>query len=84
MIIQICVGSACHIKGSPDIVELLQNAVNEHGIADTVTLKGSFCIGKCSPVGVTVMVDDDIHVGINKDNFKEFFRQNVLDKLGRE
>ena len=29
MIIQICVGSSCHLKGSADIVALLQQAVKE-------------------------------------------------------
>ena len=24
MIVQVCVGSSCHLKGSPEIVELLQ------------------------------------------------------------
>ena len=81
MIIQICVGSSCHIKGSPEIVELLQNAVEEHGLKDEITLAGSFCIGKCNRVGVTVQVDDDIHVGITRDNFKEFFSEHVLKKL---
>ena len=81
MIIQICVGSSCHIKGSPEIVELLQNAVAEHGLDDEITLAGSFCIGKCNRVGVTVQVDDDIHTGITKENFKEFFKENVLDVL---
>ena len=38
MIIQICVGSSCHIKGSPEIVELLQNAVEEHQLKDEITL----------------------------------------------
>lgn len=83
MIIQICVGSSCHIKGSPEIVELLQNAVTEHGLDDEITLAGSFCIGKCNRVGVTVQVDDDIHTGITKENFKEFFKENVLDVLKR-
>ena len=83
MIIQVCVGSSCHIKGSQEIVELLQNAVAEHRLEDEVTLAGSFCIGKCNRIGVTVQVDDDIHVGITKDNFKEFFNSNVLEKLGR-
>lgn len=83
MIIQICVGSSCHIKGSPEIVELLQNAVAEHGLDDEVTLAGSFCIGKCNRVGVTVQVDDDIHTGITKENFKEFFKENILDVLKR-
>ena len=79
MIIQICVGSSCHIKGSPEIVELLQKAVAEHNLEDEITLAGSFCIGKCNRVGVTVQVDDNIHTGITKENFKEFFKENVLD-----
>lgn len=79
MIIQICVGSSCHIKGSPEIVELLQKAVAEHNLEDEITLAGSFCIGKCNRVGVTVQVDDNIYTGITKENFKEFFKENVLD-----
>lgn len=81
MVIQICVGSSCHIKGSPEIVELLQNAVAEYHLEDEITLAGSFCIGKCNRIGVTVQVDDDIHTGITKENFKEFFKENVLDVL---
>ena len=42
MIIQICVGSSCHLKGSPEIVELLQKAVEEYHLEDEVTLAGSF------------------------------------------
>lgn len=84
MIIQICVGSSCHLKGSPEIVELLQNAVAEYQLGDEVTLAGSFCIGKCNRVGVTVQVDDEIHVGVTKENFKEFFKEKVLDVLAKE
>ena len=81
MIIQICVGSSCHIKGSPEIVELLQQAVAEHHLENDVTLAGSFCIGKCNRIGVTVQVDDEVYTGITKDGFKEFFQQHVLAKL---
>ena len=84
MIIQICVGSSCHIKGSAEIVELLQNAVSEYKLDDEVTLAGSFCIGKCNRVGVTVQIDDDIHTGVTKENFKEFFKENVLDVINNE
>ena len=83
MLIQICVGSSCHIKGSADIVELLQQAVADNGLESEITLAGSFCIGKCNRVGVTVQVDEEIHVGVTKEGFKEFFQQNVLAKLGR-
>ena len=83
MIIQVCVGSSCHLKGAPEIVELLQKAVEDYHLEDKVTLTGSFCIGKCNRVGVTIQVDDDIHVGITKENFKDFFKEQVLDKLER-
>lgn len=78
MIIQICVGSSCHLKGSPEIVELLTEAIKENNLEDEITLVGSFCIGKCNRIGVTVQVDDEIHVGITKENFKEFFSEKVL------
>ena len=81
MIIQVCVGSSCHIKGSPEIVELLQKAVEEYHLESDVTLVGSFCIGKCNRVGVTIQIDDDVHVGVTRENFKEFFQENVLNKL---
>ena len=79
--VQGCVGSSCHLKGSQEIVELLQNAVEEHHIEDEVVLSGSFCIGKCNRVGVTIQVDDDIHVGITRDNFREFFNKNILEAV---
>ena len=81
LIIQVCVGSACHLKGSQDIVEMLQAAIAEHHLEDDVVLTGSFCIGKCNRVGVTVQVNDDIHVGITRENFKEFFTNNVLNVI---
>ena len=84
MIIQICVGSSCHLKGSPEIVELLQKAVEEHHLEIVVTLAGSFCIGKCNREGVTVQVNDDVHVGITPQNFKEFFTQYILNVIENE
>ena len=84
MIIQVCVGSSCHLKGSPEIVEMFQKAVADYHLEDEITLAGSFCIGKCNRIGVTVQVDDDIHTGITKENFKEFFKENVLDVINKE
>ncbi len=81
MIIQICVGSSCHIKGSAEIVELLQAAVAEHHLEGEVTLAGSFCIGKCNRVGVTVQVDEEVYTGVTKEGFKDFFQESVLAKL---
>ena len=84
LIVQVCVGSSCHLKGSPEIVELLQKAVTDYNLESQVTLVGSFCIGKCNRIGVTIQVDDDIHVGITKENFKEFLEEYILSKLEKE
>ena len=84
MLIQICVGSSCHIKGSPEIVELFTKAIEENKIQDEVTLAGSFCIGECNRLGVTVQVDDVVHTGINRENFREFFEEKVLLVLKNE
>ena len=78
VIVQVCVGSSCHLKGSAEIVELLERAVEEHNIQDDVVLTGSFCIGKCNRVGVTIQVNDDVHVGITVENFSDFFRNHIL------
>ena len=69
MIIQVCIGSSCHLNGSKALVEMLRTAIEEHHLEDQITLAGSFCIGKCNRTGVTIQVDDDIYVGINKENF---------------
>ena len=84
LFVQVCVGSSCPLKGSQDIVELLTAAVEEHHIEDEVVLSGSFCIGKCNRVGVSVQVDDQVHVGITKENFREFFKEHILDVIERE
>ena len=84
MLIQICVGSSCHIKGSPEIVELLTRAVEENNLQDDVTLAGSFCIGECNRFGVTIQIDDEVHTGINRDNFKEFFEEKILSVIKNE
>ena len=82
--VQVCVGSSCHLKGSADIVELFEKAVKDHNIEDEVVLSGSFCIGKCNRVGVTVQVNDDIHVGVTRENFREFFKNNILNVIENE
>ena len=48
MIIQICVGSACHLKGSEKLVGLFEDALKKYDLENDVTLAGSFCTGRCN------------------------------------
>lgn len=84
MNIQICVGSSCHIKGSSEIVAMIQEAIAANELSEVITLSGSFCTGKCNRVGVTVQVNDEIFTGITTENFKEFFNDKVLAVIERE
>ena len=84
MIIQICIGSSCHLKGSERLVELFQDAIKDSGYYDEITLAGSFCTGRCNREGVTVSVDDDVYTGITPDGFDKFFEDNVLKRIREE
>ena len=84
LFVQVCVGSSCHLKGSPEIVALLEKAIEENHIDDEVVLSGSFCVGKCNRSGVTIQINDDIHVGITTENFHEFFNKNILGTIKNE
>ena len=84
LVVQICVGSSCYLKGSQQIVELMQKAVEEYNLDGDVVLVGSFCVGKCNREGVTMQINDDIHVGVTPQNFKEFFKKNILDVIEQE
>ena len=48
MIIQICVGSSCHLKGTEALVGLFQDAIEKYKLSDDITLAGSFCTGRCN------------------------------------
>ena len=84
MIIEICVGSSCHLKGSQDIVELFQTAIDQNRLDSEITLMGSFCTGKCNREGVTVKIDDEVYTGITKENFKAFFEDKVIKPINAE
>ena len=64
IIVQICVGSSCHLKGAPEIVEMLPKEVAANHLEDEVILTGSFCTGKCNRIGVTIAVDDEVYTGV--------------------
>ncbi len=76
--VEVCVGSSCHLKGAPEIVELLQKHIADAHLEDDIILTGSFCTGRCNRVGVTVTVGDQVYTGITKDGFRDFWNDTVL------
>lgn len=78
--VTLCVGSSCHIHGSEEIVELLNQTIASYGLEDDVIPVAGFCFGKCSRNGMTIQVDDDIFTGITKEGFEAFFKENILPR----
>ncbi len=81
VVVQVCVGSSCHIKGSSEIVGLLEKYIAENKLEDEIVLSGSFCMGKCNRVGVTVSVDDEIFTGITTENFRELWNGKIMPSV---
>ena len=81
LVIQVCVGSSCHLKGSHTIVKLMKKAIAENNLQDKVELKATFCLGKCGVAGVSVKIDDEIITGVTVENFDEIFNSYVLSIL---
>ena len=79
MKVTICIGSSCHIKGSRQVVETLQNLITENKLENKVELSGTFCMGKCQE-GVCVSVDEQVF-SVSPDTAKEFFNDNILAKI---
>ena len=79
MKITICIGSSCHLKGSRQIVEILQKLVKEHELTGKVELAGQFCMGNCQN-GVCVTVDGD-PFSLTPETTRSFFEKDVLPRL---
>lgn len=78
MKVTVCIGSSCHIKGSRQVVEQLQELIAANELGNKVELAGTFCMGRCQE-GVCVTVDDTFF-SVTPDNVKEFFEKNVKAK----
>ena len=78
MNISVCIGSACHLKGSYPIITMLKDAISKNGLENDVTVSASFCLWQCSSEGVSVKIDDEIVTGISPENLSELFENRVL------
>ena len=77
--VSVCIGSSCHIKGSRQVVELLQEKIAEHDLKDKVELAGTFCLGRCQE-GVCVTIDDDFF-SVSPETTAEFFEKEILARV---
>ena len=80
MVVDGCVGSSCHLKGSYDVIQKLQKLIAENNLEDKVTLKASFCLGNCSN-GVSMRIDGEVVSNANPENIEDIFKEQILVKV---
>lgn len=79
MKVTVCIGSSCHIKGSRQVVEQLQELIAKNNLGDKVELAGAFCMGRCQE-GVCTTVDGEFY-SVSPDTVNDFFEQNIRAKV---
>lgn len=79
MKVTVCIGSSCHLKGSRQIVEQLQELILQHGLKQKVELAGTFCIGQCQR-GVCVVIDDEVY-SVTPETVGDFFTKEIVAKI---
>ncbi len=78
MVITICIGSSCHLKGSREIVNTLKQLITSHKLENKVELNGSFCMGQCVK-GVCVKINEKLF-SLSPDTTVHFFEKEVLGR----
>ena len=78
MIVTVCIGSSCHLKGSREIIEKLQHLLHENKLEKEVELRGSFCMGECMN-GVCVKIEEELF-SLSPAVVEEFFLEQILKR----
>ncbi|MGC8603867.1 MAG: (2Fe-2S) ferredoxin domain-containing protein [Desulfomonilaceae bacterium] len=79
-VITVCVGSACHLKGSHEVINYFKDAIKQADLENKVELKGSFCMDKCTE-GVNLLIDDELFHASSVDEAKRIFQSEILEKI---
>ena len=80
--IEICIGSACYVKGSSRVVNDLTQMIKEEGWEDKVTLKGSFCMKACqNKIGLGIRINGKILPGVTLQNAAEILKAAITEHL---
>ncbi|RKD32074.1 (2Fe-2S) ferredoxin domain-containing protein [Thermohalobacter berrensis] len=76
-VINVCVGSACHLKGAYNVINKLQDLIKERNLEDKVEVKAAFCLGECTKA-VAVKVDNGEIISVQEDNVEQFFNNHII------
>lgn len=77
LIITICVGSSCSIRGSDELASEIQRLIEKENLQGLVDIVGAFCMDTCSK-GVSIRVGDRHFSGIKPEDAENFFYKEIM------
>ncbi|MBE6022748.1 MAG: (2Fe-2S) ferredoxin domain-containing protein [Cellulosilyticum sp.] len=79
-VVYICIGSACHLKGTHQVIEIFKKLIETYHLEDRLELKAAFCTGHCTEA-VAVQKWDGSILSANKENAEAIFISEILPDL---
>lgn len=73
-VIKICIGSACHLKGSYEVIDGFKKLISEKQLDLDIELSAAFCLGNCTHA-VTVKRWDGELISVSKEHIREIFEK---------
>lgn len=80
LIVTICVGSSCSLRGSDDLAVTIQNLIEKERLEAAVDIVGAFCMDTCSK-GISVRVGERQFSGIRPEEGEAFFYREIMGHL---
>ncbi len=80
--IEVCIGSACHLKGSYEVIQQLKQLIKDHDLEETVELKSAFCLGACGG-GVSVRINENKVLSIKPEETPQFFEEYLMGECSK-
>lgn len=83
LLITICVGSSCSLRGSDELAMEIQKLIQKEKLEGLVDIVGAFCMDACSK-GVSVRVGEREFSGIKPEQAEEFFYKEIINQVDRQ
>lgn len=75
--ISVCIGSACHLNGAYNVIQMFQQLIEENKLHDKLNFKATFCMKQCQSKGVSVSVGEKTW-HIPPETARSFFMSTIM------
>ncbi len=80
VVVEICVGSSCYVKGSNQVVQIVKEMINKNNWQDLVEIKGAFCMQMCTD-GLGVKINGKPIDKLGLHNAEEVIKEIISKEL---